>query len=263
MLKNTDSIQNLVKKSSINRLSETYSRAQQPLAFVILFTATIFSAFGLMQLAVPALAGIGLIALQVLFAIESRQSELRNTKEFTDFQSASLDIAETIQQSLSKKNRVDIKWIGTTMGRGGPFLINQINQLLRNNCNSKIVLEIFMLSPDYPELALFNTKWPSQAKNNYQILNDWISNCNPEKLEGSIYKYDFPPMYIGLLIDNQVLYTAFGSWEENVTGINSKGNQPNYEYCVGMNPHYKYESRTLKGTEHIRQYLAWVHYLKK
>lgn len=251
------------RKSPITHLTQAYFRVQQPLTYGILCLVGLFSAFGAMQLALPALAGLGFMVLQVLFAIESRQSALSDAEKFTDFQVASLYMADSIREALSKNNRITLKWVGTTMDRGGPFLINQINQLLRSNPNVKVELEIFMLSPDCPKLSLFNTKWPSQTKNNYQMLNDWLLSCNPQKLEGAIYKYESPPAYTGLLIDDQVLFMAFSSWEENIAGINSTGNQSSYEYCVGMNPYYKHVSYTYEGSEHIRQYLIWIQHFKR
>jgi hypothetical protein len=248
-------------RNTKNHLYRVYSKIEPPLAAVIMFSVGIFSAFGLMQMALPALAGLGLIILRVLFSIELRQSERHDIEEFADFQSASIDIAETIRQTLAQKNTVKIKWVGTTMGRGAPFLMHHINQFMQSKPNSEISLEIFMLSPDYPELASFNTMWPEQAKHNYQLLHSWTSGFDKSKIKASIYEYSFPPMHIGLLIDDRVLYMAFGSWEENVMRIHPQGTQPNYEYCVGMNPHYRYESRTPKGAEYIRQYLAWTNYL--
>jgi hypothetical protein len=264
MLRNTGRIQKQVKKSAVNSLAQACLKIERPLAYVILFVAGMFSAFGTMPLpmALAALTGLGLIILRVLFAIESKQAERHDIEEFTDFQSAAINISDTIQQALAQKNTIEIKWVGTTMGRGAPFLMHHINQFIQNKPNSKILLEVFMLSPDYSELSSFNMMWPDQAKNNYQLLNTWISDCDSNKLEGVIYKYSFPPMHIGLLIDNRVLYMAFGSWEENVIRTPLQGNQTNYEYCVGMNPHYRYESRTPKGAEYIRQYLAWTNYLK-
>jgi hypothetical protein len=246
------------RSNLISAIKDAYKKHQQPLAIGILLLAAGYSAFGYTAIALPALATVALIVIQVLFAIESHISMQDSSNTFNDFSDASREMMDLVFMAATRSNLVTLSWIGSTMDRGGPFLINSLRAVFRERPNVKIRLEIFMLNPDSQYLRLHNANWPQQAKLYHDQLQSWLSEIDPNRLEGTITTFDVPPSYTGLLIDNNVLFMAFCHWED-CSGINYT-----QEYSVGNNPYFKrIRGTSEKSDEHIRQYLGWVAHYKR
>jgi hypothetical protein len=245
------------QSSLFSTVKDAYKKHQQPLASVILLLAAVYSAFGLTAIALPALAGVAFIVVQVLFTIESYISVQSASNTFNDFSEAAREMKNLVLMAATWSNFVTLTWIGGTMDRGGPFLQNSLRAVLKQKPNVKIKLEIFMLSPDSQYLQYYNANWPYQARLYYDQLQSWLSEIDPSRLEGTITTFDIPPSYTGLLIDNNVLVIAFCHWEDS-SSLNST-----LEYSVGNNPYYKKtRGASERSDEHIRQYLGWVAHYK-
>jgi hypothetical protein len=245
------------RSNLISTIKDAYKKHQQPLTIAILLLAAGYSAFGYTAIALPALATVGLIVVQVLFSIENHILAEDASNTFNDFAEASSEMKKLVLMAATWSNSITLTWIGSTLDRGGPFLQNSLRMVLQQRPNVKIKLEIFMLSPDSQYLRLYNANWPQQAKLYHEQLQSWLSEIDPNRLEGTIITFDIPPSYTGLLIDSNILVMAFCHWED------CSGKNLQHEYSVGNNPYYKrIRGSSYRSDEHIRQFLGWVKHYK-
>ena len=233
-------------------LKELYVKAQKPVAYILLLIAIIVLYTPYQQLLLPSIAALSLLILNMLFTIEDKVSEDFKPKTFLDFYNATLPMQQALDAHV-KSRCLTVKWIGTSMDCGWPFLRKNIARILDQFPASKVSLEIFMLSEHFQLLAELNRMWPTQVKNNKEDIIGWkamIEEAYPGRIEVALCEYQSIPNYSGMLVNESTLFLAFCSWGPT-------------SFSVGNNPYTRYEKKRGQGLELIDQYLKWTDYYRK
>lgn len=235
-----------------NQLQAIYDKTHKPVTYVLILIAIISPHTPYEQLMQPAIAAAALLILQMLFAIENKVINHIANKQYPDFFNAVVDMQDVLD-SQSRTAHLDVKWIGTSMDCGWPFIRKNLDRILDSNRACIINIEIYMLSPSYDRLEGLNSMWPGQTKSNSDDIHGWkklIEGKYGDRISVTLCQYSSVPYYSGLLVSENILFLAQCSWGPTV-------------YSVGSNSYTRYELKKGQGFREIDQFLKWAEFYNK
>jgi hypothetical protein len=238
----------------IETISSAYKKHQTHLIYILLVILSISSFIQNQAIKIASLTSIGLILIKMISDIHSLLVEKTeyHTNVYEDFYKTVPDIKRILKGEFSKKNKIHLKWIGTSMDSGLYFIRNTLRDAIEeSNNNLSIEMEIAMLSNNWKDIDKFNELWKDESKTNIDIIKRCIYNKNNKQLNITIYTHEFVPSITGLLINDTYLFCAECMWK-------------NGQYCVGMNKYNLYKNKTSKIKNiHIEQYKKWFDFYKE
>jgi hypothetical protein len=149
-----------------------------------------------------------------------------------------------ITQELKNSNNISIKWLGTAMDYGWPFLRDILNQVV----NQSVTLDIAMLAHDWPDIQKVNRFWQKEAENYVQSITAFKDKHSNNNIQINLYTYRHMPYWTGLIINNKYLFVAFCEWSAG-------------QYAVGSNEYTLYTKGDGSGHDiYIAQFERWFEF---
>jgi hypothetical protein len=231
----------------INAIQKFYTGIQKPFSFICLIVAVASNFGGSKELQLTSLLAIGFVLLQILFEIHSTLSEQKENapKIFESYHIASPEMERLIDDQIKRNKSISLKWLGTCMDYGWPFLRNYLVKLMSLNLDVSVKVEVAMLAPDWSDVAKVNLFWQIELKSQHDAIEAFIKSCPNKNIEVKLHTYRHMPYFTGLLINDKFLFLGLCQWSAG-------------QYAVGSNHYTLYtKGKASEHEEQIVQYQSW------
>ncbi len=258
------------KKSFTEKIREFYQKSKASLAYILLATIllTQFLPENILHSTIGSFSQLGLftsfgfLMLEILFEINKQVSkkETDRLKRYDDWNEALPDAKAILDRQIEKENIVKIKIIGVSLRHHWYFVKGIIEPLLRIGKKVEISLEMAMLGDKFYETHsdIVTEDFEDKYKLSGQAIEKEIKRFKKEfndqfqtaKWNIELYKYNHLPNIVGILIDNNYLFTGL-TFLKNGT------------FRAGGSDYDLYtEDDTFGGHDKIDIFNSWFEYIK-
>lgn len=238
-------------------IKDIYNRLQKPLAIFCLIAGAIGTVITNQYMSAGALVTLEFILILILFEIHDLlTNKTSNTpKRFDNYHAAAPEMTVLIEKEINRNNKVTLKWLGTAMDYGWPFLRNYLSQIESSQKSIELNIEIAMLSHEWPDIKKVNRLWGDESKSYYESIvayrKDIQHNSSNVKINVELYPYKHMPYFTGLLINDKFLFLGMCGWKHG-------------QYSVGSNEYTLYKNQNGDtDKKHISQFKKWFEFAKE
>ena len=235
-------------------LAETYARLRKPAAYFLLFiTITLGTLFG-WRFAVASLLALGVIVLEVLFAVLKELTPKRETS-FPNHDAALPAMRRSLQESMEKRRHASspcvVRYICTSGRKVWPFFKDFLLDRMYEPGPINLKIEIAMMDPEWGGIPDRNRS--DRARATESEIADFKQKhseaLTEKKCSIAVYKYSHMPNWHGLLLDGRGLFLSTYLWTRD--GDLRSSAQPFELYEASEGP---------KARERIRLFGGWFDY---
>lgn len=226
-------------------------------AFGLLAIALVLRIFYHPEHAVSLLIIVAFIVLPLVFEVHQRVTETVKARAFRHFNDAAPQIRTRILDLARNQRLGSIRCLGVSLRNYWQFLESVMTELLNEKNPPRLVVEIAMLDPDWPDLDYLRAKdQRTHATANFQsiqallIQHEEKLRANHWRIELSMYRY--MPYRYGILLGDQTLFQGTMVWDErgNLTG--------------GLSIVERFDAGdSMNGGEKISEFVGWFKHASK